>query len=191
MRGKRLAPEEEGRVAEAMTMIRVWYVNLGKREEYFRVMEKNTIEKEFQSGEKILGVGPGTEAIVEGLEGLYEFGYCDLEAYSTEEAKLVGRVALISEMGEVATGLKLLLVPPLSCPFTNGGLVVLVEFEGEIEGADHGLDGLFVEVGVDEVVATEEYYCPPDDFLKFEGALMLGPASSEESYELAHSFLCE
>jgi hypothetical protein len=31
-------------------LIRTWYVNLGKREEYFRVLEKNTIEREMQAG---------------------------------------------------------------------------------------------------------------------------------------------
>ena len=38
----------------ALDLIKGWYVNLGKREEYFRVLEKNTIEKEISLGEKLL-----------------------------------------------------------------------------------------------------------------------------------------
>lgn len=41
-------------VLQVLNQIKIWYGNINKKEEYYRVLEKNTIEKEMQSGEKLL-----------------------------------------------------------------------------------------------------------------------------------------
>jgi hypothetical protein len=33
------------KLAESLGMIRSWYINLGKKEEYYKIFEKNTIER--------------------------------------------------------------------------------------------------------------------------------------------------
>jgi hypothetical protein len=51
------AAREEGareRLGEVLGQVRVWFINMGKREDYFRLFEKNTIEREMQAGEKAL-----------------------------------------------------------------------------------------------------------------------------------------
>lgn len=42
------------RLAESLGLIRSWYVNLGKKEDYYKIFEKNTVEREMQAGEKAL-----------------------------------------------------------------------------------------------------------------------------------------
>ena len=46
--------KEKKKISEALGLIKGWFINLGKKEEYFRVLEKNTIEKEMNVGEKVL-----------------------------------------------------------------------------------------------------------------------------------------
>ena len=46
--------DEKKKIMQALNLIKGWYVNLGKKEEYFKVLEKNTIEKEINLGQKLL-----------------------------------------------------------------------------------------------------------------------------------------
>ena len=41
-------------VMTALSQIRSWYVNMGKSEEYYRVLERNSIEAEIHGGVKLL-----------------------------------------------------------------------------------------------------------------------------------------
>lgn len=41
-------------IIDALNQIKSWYMNLNKKEEYYKVLEKSTIEKEMQIGEKRL-----------------------------------------------------------------------------------------------------------------------------------------
>ena len=41
---------EKEKIGKVLSQIRGWYVNLGKNEEYYKMIERNTIEKEMQAG---------------------------------------------------------------------------------------------------------------------------------------------
>ena len=45
---------EKDKIGSVLNQIRGWYMNLGKQEEYFRIIERNTMEREMQTGEKEL-----------------------------------------------------------------------------------------------------------------------------------------
>jgi hypothetical protein len=46
--------EEQAKAGAALEQIRGWFANLGKQEEYFKIIERITLEKEMQAGEKLL-----------------------------------------------------------------------------------------------------------------------------------------
>ena len=43
---------EKEKIGNILDQIKGWYMNLGKKEEYFKIIERNTIEREMQTGEK-------------------------------------------------------------------------------------------------------------------------------------------
>ena len=45
---------EKEKIGNILDQIKGWYMNLGKKEEYFKIIERNTIEREMQTGEKEL-----------------------------------------------------------------------------------------------------------------------------------------
>ena len=47
-------PSGDAGVPSALAQIRTWYVNMGKSEEYYRVLERHSIEAEIHSGQKLL-----------------------------------------------------------------------------------------------------------------------------------------
>jgi len=45
LRGRAKEEVEEKKLVEILNQVKGWYMNLGKKDEYYSVLEKNTIEK--------------------------------------------------------------------------------------------------------------------------------------------------
>lgn len=46
--------QERQVILQVLNQIKIWYININKQEQYYKVLQKNTIQKEMQNGEKIL-----------------------------------------------------------------------------------------------------------------------------------------